>query len=127
VNWRFHARPGRYYRMVWTRGAGGWSGWAALSVSGQRALVVDFVLGPGEARAKRPEVFAAAAAEASRLGAAELVFWETPGGPGRGAIAGLPGERADAGFSVAARPLDDAALTRFTREGHFVPSLYDVA
>src|SRR5207302_10543820 len=43
VNWRFHARPDRYYRMVWTLGAsgGGWSGWAALSVSGTRALVAE--------------------------------------------------------------------------------------
>ena len=129
VNWRFHARPDRYYRMVWTRGASGgaWSGWAALSISGTRALVADFLLGPREASAPRADVFAAAAAEAARLGASEIVFWETPGGPGRDAIRALPGDRVEAGFSVAARPLDDAALVRFTRDGHFVPSLYDVA
>jgi Acetyltransferase (GNAT) domain len=133
VNWRFHARPERYYRMVWTvaaaaaAGTAGWSGWAALSISGARALVVDFLLAPEEAAAACPGVFSAAAAEAARLGARELVFWETPGGPGRAAIAALPGDRADAGFPLIVRPFDEAAVVRFSRLVHLVPSLYDLA
>ena len=116
--------------MVWTvaaAGAAGWSGWAALSVSGPRALVVDFLLGPEEAAAARPGLFSAAAAEAARLGARELVFWETPGGPGREAIAALPGVRADAGFPLIVRPFDEAAVDRFSRLVHLMPSLYDLA
>jgi hypothetical protein len=133
VNWRFHARPERYYRMVWTAAGGGaaetagLSGWAALSVSGSRALVVDFLLAPDESASAYPGVFSAAAAEAARLGARELVFWETPGGPGRAAIAALPGERADAGFPLIVRPFDEGAVARFSRLVHLVPSLYDLA
>ncbi|HYK42663.1 MAG TPA: GNAT family N-acetyltransferase [Thermoanaerobaculia bacterium] len=127
VNWRFHARPARYYRMVWTRGAGGWAGWAALSVSGARALVVDFLLAPEEAASARPPVFSAAAAEASRLGASELVFWETPGGPARDSIAALPGRREEAGFSLIVRPFEEAAVSRFAASVQLVPSLYDLA
>jgi GNAT acetyltransferase-like protein len=127
VNWRFHARPARYYRMVWTRGAAGWNGWAALSVSGARALVVDFLVGHDEAASACPPVFSAAAAEAARLGADELVFWETPGGPARDAIAALPGAREEAGFSLIVRPFDEAAVARFAGAVQLVPSLYDLA
>src|SRR5439155_15118744 len=34
VNWRFHARPDRYYRMVWRRSARAVTSWAGLSVVG---------------------------------------------------------------------------------------------
>lgn len=42
VNWRFHARPNRYYRMVWWKERGRQRGWAVLSVAGEDALVADF-------------------------------------------------------------------------------------
>src|SRR5262249_47753453 len=39
ANWRFHARPTRYYRMVRREGAGRMTAWAAISVQGEQALV----------------------------------------------------------------------------------------
>ena len=125
ANWRFHARPTRYYRMLSIEGAGGARSWAALSVVGEKALVADFLDADPEGGGF-PELFAAAAAEAARLGARYLVFWETPGGPGREAIGRLPGERREAGFSFAVRSLDDAAGARLKERAHFVPALYDV-
>ena len=89
VNWRFHARPTRYYRMVWRRQGPELVAWAALSVVGEDATVVDF-LGREPDGGDLPALFAAAAAEARRLGARRLVFWETPGGPGRGRDRGAP-------------------------------------
>ncbi len=125
VNWRFHARPNRDYRMVWWHEAGRQLGWAALSVSGEDALVADFLGGDPEGK-DLPPLFAAAAAEARRLGARRLVFWETPGGPGRDAIARFPGERRRAGFSMIARVLDEARFEGVADGLHLVPSLYDV-
>ena len=125
ANWRFHARPTRYYRMVWREGATGMSSWAALSVQGEQAVVADFLTADPEGR-DLPALFGAAAAEARRLGAARLVFWETPGGPGRGAIAALPGESREAGFFFVVRSFDHAATDRFARDAHFTPALYDV-
>ena len=125
ANWRFHARPSRYYRMVWTvDDAGAMSGWVVLSISGDRALVADHLFEGGAAA--MPEVLCAAAAEARRLGARELVFWETPGGPARPTISSLPGPRYDAGFFMAARPLDAAVLERFEKGAHLTPALYDM-
>src|SRR5262249_23770234 len=69
ANWRFHARPTRYYRMVWREDAGRMTGWAVLSVQGEQALVADFLSEDPEGR-DLPALFAAAAAEAGRLGAA---------------------------------------------------------
>ena len=43
VNWRFHARPNRYYRMVWRRQGRELVGWAVLSVVGEEATVVDYL------------------------------------------------------------------------------------
>jgi hypothetical protein len=125
VNWRFHARPDRYYRMVWRRRGAALSAWAALSVSGETATVADF-LGLEEDGADLPPLFAAAAAEARRLGARRLVFWCTPGGPGRAAIDGIPGERLEAGFPMIVRVFDEEAVERFARHAHLVPSLYDL-
>jgi hypothetical protein len=129
VNWRFHARPTRYYRMVWTHAASGAAeGWAVLSVVGERALVADFLVA-AEAEgwpAALPALFAAAAAEARRLGARRLVFWETPGGPAASTIASLPGERSDPGYPIIVRPLDEGAVERFAADAHLVPSLYDL-
>ena len=125
VNWRFHARPNRYYRMVWWKERGRQRGWAVLSVAGEDALVADF-LGSDPAGRDLPPLFGAAADEARRLGAKRLVFWETPGGPGREAIAGLPGPRTDAGYSMVARVLDEALFAGVAEGLHLVPSLYDL-
>jgi hypothetical protein len=126
VNWRFHARPTRHYRMVWRKQGREMLGWAALSaVADGTATVVDFLGRDPEGR-DLPPLFAAAAAEARALGATHLAFWETPGGPGRAPIAQLPGERLDAGFSLDARIVDEAAARRFAERIAFVPSLYDL-
>lgn len=124
ANWRFHARPDRYYRMVWRVGTEGLAGWAVLSVSGETALVADF-LGRADDGSDLEPLFAAAASEASRLHARRLVFWETPG-PGSAVIAKLPGERVPTGFPLDARGRDGAALDVFRAHGHLVPALYDV-
>lgn len=125
VNWRFHARPNRYYRMVWRSRDGGMTAWAALSGAGEIATVVDF-LGSEPDGGDLPVLFACAAAEARRLGADRLVFWSTPGGPGRGVIEGLPGQRGEAGFPMIARVFDATAANRFAERVHLVPSLYDL-
>lgn len=124
ANWRFHARPARYYRMLWRESAGAMTCWAALSVVGEKAIVADY-LGCAADGADLPALFAAAAAEAGRLGARRLVFWEPPGGPGAAVIAGLPGESAPAGFTLIARVFDEAALRLFGA-GQLTPALYDV-
>jgi hypothetical protein len=125
ANWRFHARPTRYYRMVWREEGGKFRGWAALSVVGDQALVADFLseLPDGS---DLPPLFAAAAAEARRLGARRLVFWETPGGPGAAVIGELGGEIRDAGYPFVVRSFDDPLVERFARRSHFTPALYDV-
>jgi hypothetical protein len=125
VNWRFHARPGRYYRMVWWKEGGAQRGWAVLSVDGGEALVADFLGSDPEGRDLAP-LFAAAAEEARRMGARRLVFWETPGGPGRRPIEALRGLREDAGFSIVARVLDEEAYRGVPEQLHLVPSLYDL-
>ena len=124
ANWRFHARPARHYRMLWRESGGAMTSWAVLSVVGENAIVADY-LGSAPDGGDLPELFAAAAAEAARLGARRLVFWETPGGPGAPAIAALPGESAPAGFALVARVFD-AQAARLFASGHLTPALYDV-
>jgi Acetyltransferase (GNAT) domain len=125
VNWRFHARPNRYYRMVWWAERGTWRGWAALSVVGENALVADFLGSDPEGR-DLPVLFAVAAAEAGKLRARRLVFWEPPGGPARRVLDRFPGERAAAGYSMIARVLDEERFSGTAERLHLVPSLYDV-
>jgi predicted N-acetyltransferase YhbS len=125
LNWRFHARPTKYYRMLTVRRSGAPESWAALSVLGETAVVADF-LGSAPDGSDLPRLFAAAAAEALRCGARELLFWESPGNPARAAIASLPVERRDAGFVVAARLLDSPAARDFFSRCHLPPSVYDV-
>jgi hypothetical protein len=96
-----------------------------LSVAGETALVADFLCREPDG-SDLPALFAAAAAEATRLGARRLVFWESPGGPAADWLRGLPGERRDAGFPLIVRSFDDAAADRFARSAHLVPSLYDL-
>lgn len=125
ANWRFHARPTRWYRMVWREHAGEMAGWVVLSVAGETALVADLLVrepGPSGLRL----LLAAAADEARRLGASKLVFWETPGGPAARLLSELPGERRDADFPIIVRTFDDEAADRFGRNAHLVPSLYDL-
>lgn len=126
VNWRFHARPTRWYRMVWRKQAGEMLAWAALSAAADgTATVVDYVGREADGR-DLPPLFAAAAAEARAVGATSLAFWETPGGPGRRVIADLEGERLGAGFPVIARVFDEEAVRRFAANVSLVPSLYDL-
>jgi predicted N-acetyltransferase YhbS len=126
VNWRFHARPSRYYRMVWRSQAGEMLCWAALSaVAEGTATVVDYV-GREPDGSDLPPLFAAAAAQARSLGARHLAFWESPGGPGNAPIADLPGERLDAGYPFDVRAVDQDAARRFVEGASFVPSLYDL-
>lgn len=125
VNWRFHARPDRYYRMVWRRAAGAMTAWAALSVTGETATVADF-LGVERDGSDLPPLFSAAADESRRLGARRLAFWVPRGGPWREAIEALGGERLEAGFPVIARVFDEEAVRRFAERVHLVPSLYDL-
>lgn len=125
VNWRFHARPNRYYRMIWRRAGEADRSWAVLSVTGEDALVADFLVGD-EGAAELPALFATAAAEARRLGARQLVFWETPGGPVRRALAGLPGARREAGFSMIGKIYEPEIARPFLGGGHIPPALYDV-
>jgi hypothetical protein len=125
VNWRFHARPDRYYRMVWRRSGGAMTAWAALSVVGETATVADY-LGVEPGGSDLPPLFAAAADEARRLGARDLAFWIPRGGPGRAPIEALRGERRDAGFPVIVRVFDERAVRRWADRVHLVPSLYDL-
>lgn len=125
VNWRFHGRPTRYYRMVWRIESGAMTAWAVLCASGETATVVDFLGSEADGR-DLPRLFACAGAEARRLGARRLVFWATPGGPGREVIASLPGAPRDAGFPMIARVFDGPAASRFAQRLHLVPSLYDL-
>jgi hypothetical protein len=111
--------------MVSLETPGGASGWAVLSVSGDTALVADYLVRSPDGAGLRP-LFGAAAQEAQRLGASRLVFWETPGGPAAPLLAELSGERRDAGFPMIVRTFDDAAADRFARNAHLVPSLYDL-
>lgn len=125
VNWRFHARPARWYRMVWRERAGEMIGWAVLSVAGETALVADLLVRePADADLRL--LLAATAGEARRLGASKLVFWDTPGGPAAGVLRTLPGERRAAEFPIIVRTFDDGAADRFGRGAHLVPSLYDL-
>ena len=111
--------------IVWRPATGETESWAALSVTGEKALVADF-LGSRPGGVDLLPLFSAAAAEAGRLGARRLVFWETPGGPGAAVIRGLEGERRDAGFPFVVRSFDDALADRFARSAHLTPALYDV-
>jgi hypothetical protein len=125
VNWRFHARPDRYYRMVWRREGGAMTGWIALSIVGETATVADY-LSLERDGSDLPPLFAAAAEEARRLGARRLAFWVPRAGPGLAPIEALRGERLDAGFPVIVRVFDEQAVRRFADRAHMVPSLYDL-
>ena len=125
VNWRFHARPTRYYRMVRLTRASEDLAWAPLSVIGEEALVADYLDADPEG-GNLPPLFAACGEEARRLGARRLKFWQTPGGPGRRSIEALRGEIRGAGFWIVGRVFDERAACAYLERGQFVPSIYDV-
>jgi Acetyltransferase (GNAT) domain len=129
VNWRYHARPDRYYRMVCAEESGTCVAWGVLSVLEGDALVMDYLI-----RDSSPELFerlwTALRSEAARMGARTLVFWEPPGGPWRRhlieKLRRAGGAVAEAGYSFATAVLfDEEALARFVRGLHFTPSFYD--
>src|SRR5262249_30891654 len=127
VNWRFHGRPTRYYRMVWRIQSGAMVSWAALCLDRQAATApAADCCSLGPEGGDLPRLFAGAGEEARRLGARRLIFWETPGGPGRAVIAALPGASREAGFPMIARVFDAAAASRFAERLQLVPSLYDL-
>lgn len=128
ANWRYHARPERYYRMVTLdRGCG----WGVLSHLGTIALVVDYQI--EEPRGSLfGDLFRALAGEAMKMGASDLVFWEPPGGPYRDFLVGSspavpsPASVRDAGFSfVTAVVFEEDAIAEFVRHLHLVPGAYD--
>jgi hypothetical protein len=130
INWRYHARPDRYYRMVFVEDPPGTGvAWAALSVLEGDALVMDYL-----ARDSTQETFdrlwTALQAEAGRMGARTLVFWEPPGGPWRKflleKLGGSGGSAVEAGFSfVTAVLFEEDVFARFLRGLHFTASFYD--
>lgn len=125
TNWRFHARPTRYYRIVRLTSGGQDLAFAALSVVGEDALVADYFGREADGGDLLP-LFAACGQEAQRLGARRLKFWKSPGGPGRRVLEAIGGEERDAGFWIVGRVFDEPAASGFLERGHFVPSLWDV-
>lgn len=125
TNWRFHARPTRYYRMIRIASGSEDLAWAALSVVGEEALVADYLGREADGR-DLPPLFATCAAEARRLGARRLKFWKTPGGPAKQTIEKLGGEERDAGFWLVGRVFDEEAARGYLERGQFVPSVFDV-
>jgi hypothetical protein len=129
VNWRFHARPDRYYRMVSLESSGECLAWGVLSVFGADALVMDYLTRDPSGEAFE-ELSNRLAAEAAAMGASTLVFWESPGGPWREAL-GEQARRAggkivDAGFSFATAALfDEPVFRRFLDRIPLTPSFYD--
>jgi predicted N-acetyltransferase YhbS len=123
ANWRFHARPTRYYRMLWSPASGAMRAWAVLSVTGERALLADYLARTEEDLAA---ILDRAGAEARAMGARHLILWETPGGPARGLFARLPGERREAGYSLSARLLEPQMSGELASNVALTPALYDV-
>ena len=129
INWRYHARPERWYRFVGVREPGGGdAGCGVLSVTGEEATVVEATVADEDGALRLAD---ALAAEAAALGARRLVFWETPSGP-LAAVAGRAGVRrrpgaiaADAGFSFATVPFDAAATAEFVHGAQITAGIWD--
>jgi len=135
MNWRYHARPDRYYRFVAVSGSrfvalpGSLSGPAAcgvLSVVGEEALVMDAVAESGAAALALAD---ALESEAAGLGARRLVFWETPGGP-LAAVAGQSRSRPggtvrEAGFAFVTVTFDADKTEEFVRSAPVTAGIYD--
>ncbi len=128
ANWRYHARPERYYRMVTLRDG---RGWGVLSGLGEIALVMDYQIEEPHG-SLFGELFRALSSEGASMGAVRLVFWEPPGGPYRDFLLGSPWPSAsppsvqEAGFSfVTAVVFEELALSEFVRNFHLVAGAYD--
>ncbi|HET9794116.1 MAG TPA: GNAT family N-acetyltransferase [Thermoanaerobaculia bacterium] len=127
INWRYHARPDRWYRFVTVEGTGGDAACGVLSVLAEEALVVEAAVADASGALR---LFEALSAEAAALGARRLVFWETPDGP-LSAIAGRDAARrrgaraAETGFSFATVPFDEAVTAEFVRCAQIAAGIYD--
>ena len=128
INWRYHARPDRYYRFVTVPDAGGLRGCGVLSVVGGEALVVEAA---AVSEADVLELAEALAGEARGMGARRLVFWRVSGGP-LAAVAGTVDRRRrsggverDAGFVFATVGFDGDFAARFASEAVISAGIYD--
>ena len=126
VNWRFHARPSRYYRMVWRRQGRELVGWAALSVVGEDATVADLLGREPDGRDLAASLLRRPPTRPGDSAPAASSSGNRPGAPCGPAVEALPGERADAGFPMIVRVFDEGAVRRFAERLHLVPSLYDL-
>ncbi len=128
INWRYHARPDRWYRFVTLKDSGREAACGVLSVAGEEALVVEAAV-PDESSVAA--LFDALSTEAAALGARRLVFWETPGGPlaavaGRDAARRRPGGRvAETGFSFATVPFEAGVAEEFVASAQITAGIYD--
>ncbi len=131
ANWRYHARPDRYYRMITIPGESGDCAWGVLSAVGETALVMDYLLerpDPGLAGALLGDL----GAEARAMGCRNLVFWQPPGGAAGNAMETAIGRREwprqvrDAGFSfVTAVVFDEETLQTFVHHAYLAAGVYD--
>jgi hypothetical protein len=127
MNWRYHARPDRYYRFVTLAGSRpGAAGCGVLSVVGEEALVTDAVAESGEAALALAD---ALESEAAAMGARRLVFWETSAGP-LAAVAGRSRSRTggavrEAGFSFVTVTFDAGRTAEFVGRAAIAAGIYD--
>jgi hypothetical protein len=127
MNWRYHARPDRYYRFVALPGSRrGPAACGVLSVVGEEALVADVVAESGEAALTLAD---ALETEAAAMGARRLVFWETSAGP-LAAVAGRSRNRPggtvrEAGFSFVTVTFDAERTAEFVRRAAVTAGIYD--
>ena len=128
INWRYHARPDRWYRFVTAPGEGGDAGCGVLSATGEEATVVEAAVADPEGALL---LFDALAGEAAALGARRLVFWETPDGPlsvlaGRDPARLRSGARiAEAGFAFATVPFDPDLTADFVAKAQITAGIWD--
>jgi predicted N-acetyltransferase YhbS len=122
VAWRLSARPDRAYTTVALPDE---SGWGALSLLGENALVMDY-LASAPADESFPRLFDALYTEALRLRARRLIFWDPHGGPYRDVLLRIPGATVTpAGFSLGTVPFDRKVLEDFLPHVTVTPALYD--
>jgi len=127
MNWRYHARPDRYYRFVALSGSRpGPVACGVLSVVGEEALVTDAVAESGDTALALAD---ALESEAAAMGARRLVFWETSAGP-LAAIAGPSRSRPggavrEAGFSFVTVTFDAGRTADFVRKAAVTAGIYD--
>ncbi|MGH9442643.1 MAG: GNAT family N-acetyltransferase [Thermoanaerobaculia bacterium] len=131
ANWRYQERPDRSYRMLTIPGEDGDRAWGVISVFGETALVMDYLLeSPDPVLAER--LARALAREGLAMGGRELAVWEAPGGRAwavlDSALGRLNARRwtQEAGFSfVTAVVFEEEALQEFLRDLNLVAGIYD--